>query len=86
MQHRASARGSSVDSNVSRVPTKLVNVLLHPLEEEALIHQARVEGAVSSDLIARQEAKGADSIVEGDNDNVIARLSDEIGSIVVRVV
>lgn len=46
-------------------------MLLHPLQEEALVEEPGVEVAVAAHVLAGEEAKEADTVVEGDDDNVV---------------
>lgn len=74
-----------MDDNVVRIPSELAYVLLHPVQRLSLIEEARIQVAVLPDILACQEAKGADAVVEVNKDNVMARALDNLAPVEVRV-
>lgn len=72
LRHDASTTSAlTKHSNTIRVTTELGNVLLDPLESEALIVKTRVGSAVFLESRARQPAERAESVVERNVDHSV---------------
>lgn len=56
---------------------------MHPLENFPLVQKASIKIAVLFDLLARQEAEGANAVVEVDKHYIVVRLANDIGAVVV---
>src|SRR3569833_2903899 len=69
------------DGNVTGIPAKLGNVLLHPAEQGLLVPEAEVEDALAGGESRGQEAEGADAVVEVDADDVVLGEAHEAGHV-----
>lgn len=65
--------------------TNLGDVLLNPLQHQALIQETCVQVSVFPDFFAGEEPPQTDSIVEVDKNNVSIRYIDELRPIPVRI-
>lgn len=63
----------------------LGDVLLYPLQHEALIQHAGVEVPVTFDLLAREKPEETDAVVEVDEYHVVAGCLDNLRAIPVGV-
>jgi hypothetical protein len=82
---RASASRNTMNDDVSWVASETGDVLLDPMEEQALVEHAGVEGAVGGDFGAGKEAPEADAVIEVDEDEVPLSGEDKLGAIPIGV-
>ena len=66
---RSSSGVLSKDGDLVWVTTEVLNVLLDPIEDHDLILDAHVAGRCL--VIGGQEAKGSETVVEGDKDHIL---------------
>jgi hypothetical protein len=71
MQNRRATARLSHDRDVVLSPAEEVDVVLDPLEGEALVEEGDVGVAVGEDGGAIEPAEGAEAVVEGDEDEVL---------------
>lgn len=62
----------------------LGDVLLDPLQHQALVKQTNIEISIFLDILSSEEAKKSDTVVEGDKDHVVVRSFDELRAVGVR--
>lgn len=60
-------------------PAEQVNIILNPLEGEALVEEGRVSVAVRKYLGTVEPAKGAETVVEGNEDEVLVKRRSGLG-------
>ena len=75
----------TMNNDVVRVATKLLNVLLDPVKKLALVEQTGVQVTIASRLEALQKAKNTNAVIEADRNDVVVRLLDNRGSVDVGV-
>ena len=76
VQHRGSPRGLSEDGDILRIPAKILNICLHPLQRFKLIEHAVVAGGASGifrgELRMSEKAEDAKAVVDGYQYNALA--------------
>jgi hypothetical protein len=78
MEHDALGTGrSSSDSDMVRVAAKGADVPLDPIKSHSLVLESVVNAATLEDLSAGQKSIRPNSIVQGDNNNVIVACNDK---------
>lgn len=66
-----SSSAQAHDSHIAGIPTKGLNVLLDPVEQQLLVLQTQVQQALLGSQVRRQEAERADTVVEVDGNHGI---------------
>ncbi len=79
---RGGASRVTSDYYVVRVPSEAGDVLLHPLEHLTLVPQAVVG---CQEVAVGKETVHADSVIEGDDNNIISARSDQAAGIIVGI-
>lgn len=74
--------GDAEEGDVVGVTSKGGDVVAHPFEEEELVLEAEVEGALLVAHRRGEETEGADAVVEGHGDQVLAGVGEERGRVV----
>lgn len=86
MNHdRSASSGFTGNGNVARITTKLANVGLYPLHGKVLVTNTSIDHTVTAELIGSKEAKGAQTVLNGNTNKVIAVSVDELGEVVLSV-
>ena len=75
----------AAQGDVSWVAAEERDVLLYPLEGEALVFQAVVHAAVCEHFFTSQKTPWPDSVVEVDDYDVHVGSSDEAGAVVIGI-
>ena len=68
-----------------RIPTKLADVILYPLQCFSLVQQAVVQAASLLDLCACEKPIQRHTIIEVDHDDALTRRLDEARAVQVRI-
>lgn len=86
MDHdRTTTCGFACDGDIARITAELGDVGLHPLHGKVLIQDASVDDAIAVHLVGSKEAKGAETVLDGDADKVVVVGVDERGKVVLSV-